>query len=77
MKALEQSKIDDDVALRSAAADQRIAVGRRLHGLWLVSDRADDEPVSQVWQTPVPPHGHIACLSKFEEALEGRGPANL
>ena len=44
MKALEQSKIDDDVALRSAAADQRIAVGRRLYGLWLVTDGAIYEP---------------------------------
>jgi hypothetical protein len=31
------SKIDDDVALGSAAADQRIAVGRRLDGIALVA----------------------------------------
>ena len=74
------SKIDDDVALRSGAADQRIAVGRRLHGLWLVADRADDESSLASVADPgpaCPPHGHIACLSKFEEALEGRGPADV
>src|SRR5271166_2270507 len=75
--ALEQSKIDDDVALRSAAADQHVAVGRRLHGLWLVADRAADEPGLASVADPgpaCPPHGHIARLGKFEEALEGRGP---
>src|ERR1700730_10768482 len=75
-----QSKIDDDVALRSAAADQRIAVGRRLHGLWPVADSAVDEPGLASVADPgpaCPPHGHIACLGKFEEALEGRGPADV
>ena len=38
------SKIDDDVAMRSAAADQRIALGWRLHGLRPLIDRAKDEP---------------------------------
>jgi hypothetical protein len=74
------SKIDDDVVLRSAAADQRIAVGRRLHGLWPVTDSAVDEPGLASVTDPgpaCPPHGHIARLSKFEEALEGRSPADI
>src|SRR3984893_16438266 len=74
------SKIDDDVALRSAAADQRIALGWRLHGLWPVTDSAVYEPGLASVTDPgpaCPPHGHIACLDKFEEALEGRGPADI
>ena len=76
----ENSKIDDDVTLRSAAADQHIAVGRRLHRIWPVTDSAVDEPGLAGVADPgpaCPPHGHIACLGKFEEALEGRGPADI
>ena len=75
---MEQSKVDDDVALRSAAADQRIAVGWRLHGR-LVADRAADEPSLASVTDPGPacsPHWHIARLGKIEEALEGRGPGD-
>jgi len=73
------SKIDDDIALRSAAADQRIAVGRRLHGLWLVADRADEPGLASVADPgpACPPHGYIACLSKLEEAQEGWDPADI
>jgi hypothetical protein len=79
-EALEQSKVDDDVALRSAAADQRIALGWWLHGLWPVTDSAIDEPGLASVADPgpaYPPHGHIACLGKFEEALEGRSPTDV
>ena len=80
MEALGQSKIEDDVALRSAAANQRIAVGWRLHGVWQITDSADDEPGLASVADPgpaCPPHGHIARLSKFEDALERRGPADV
>jgi hypothetical protein len=63
------SKIDDDVALRPAAADQRIAVGRRFHELWPVTDSAVDQSSLESVTDPgpaCPPHGHIACLGKFE-----------
>jgi hypothetical protein len=74
------SKIESNVTLGLAAADQRIALGRRLHGLWPVTDRAADEAGLASVADPgsaCPPHGHIACLGKFEEALEGRGPADV
>jgi hypothetical protein len=74
------SKIESNVALGLAAADQQIAVGRRFYGLWPVADSAVDEPGLASVADPgpaCPPHGHIACLGKFEEALEGRGPADV
>src|SRR5438067_7195093 len=39
-----ESKIERNIALGLAAADQQIARRRRLHGLWQIADRADDEP---------------------------------
>jgi hypothetical protein len=74
------SKIESNVTLGLAAADQQIARGRRLDWLRQVTDSAVDEPSLASVTDPgpaCPPHGHIACLGKFEEALEGRGPADV
>ena len=73
-------KIESNITLGLAAADQSIALGRRLHGLWPVADCADCEPGLASVADPgpaCPPHGYIACLGEFEEALEGRGPADV
>jgi hypothetical protein len=74
------SKIESNVTLGLAAADQQIARGRQLDWVRPVAHRADDEPGLASVADPgpaCPPHGHIACLGKFEEALEGRGPADV
>ena len=74
------SKIERNVTLGLAAADQQIAIGRQLDWVRPVDDGAEDEPSLASVTDPgpaCPPHGHIACLSKFEEALEGRGPADV
>jgi hypothetical protein len=63
-----------------AAADQQIAHGRRLDWVRPVDDGAGNQPRLASVADPgpaCPPHGHIACLGKFEEALEGRGPADV
>jgi hypothetical protein len=74
------SKIDDDVALSPEAADQRIALGWRFHRFGPVPDSAVDESSLASVTNPgpaCPPHRHIARLGKFEEALEGRRPADI
>jgi hypothetical protein len=74
------SKIDDDVALRPAAADQRLALGWRFHRFWPVTDSAADEPSLATVTYPgpeCPPHRHIARLGKLEDALEGWAPVDI
>ena len=47
------------------------------HGLWPVTDSTVDESSIASVTNPglaCPPQGHIACLGKFEDALEGRAP---
>ena len=52
--ALAQSKIDDDVALGLAAADECIAIGRRFDWLWSVANSAHDEPGLATVADPCP-----------------------
>src|SRR5256885_9423359 len=74
------SKIERNVTLGLAAADQQIAIGRRLDWVRPVDDGAEDEPSLASAADPgpaCPPDGHIARLGKVEEALEGRSPADV
>src|SRR4051794_32847266 len=70
-------KIDHDIGRRLRAADQHIASSRRLDRIELIADVAGYERrLAVVADTGAarPSHGHIACLCKFEQALERRTP---
>ena len=73
------SEIDHDIALGLRAADQHIAVRRRLDRVGSIANDTGDECSLAVVADPGtarPSHGHIARLGKFEEALEPRAPAD-
>src|SRR5262249_20648189 len=67
------SKIERDVSLGLAAADQQIAIGRRLDWVRLVDDGAGSQSrLAVVTNSGAarPSHRHIARLGEFEQAVE-------
>ena len=63
------SEIEHNVGARTAAADQEIAVRRRLERIRAIVDRAGDQPgLASVADAGAarPPHRHIAGLGQFE-----------
>src|SRR5947207_5911756 len=71
------SKIEGNVTLRLAAADQQIARGRRLDWVRPVADGARNQPRLAVMTNSGaarPAHRHIARLGEFEQAVECGAP---
>src|SRR6202022_4149562 len=80
MPALIASEIDRDIAFGLAAADQHVAVGRRLDRVGPIADGAGDEPGLAIVADPGtarPAHRHIARLGELEKALECRAPTDI
>src|ERR1700732_2975046 len=74
------SEIDHDIAFGLAAADQHVAVGRRLDWVGPIANGAGDEPGLAIVADPGtarPSYRHIARLGEFEEALERRAPRDI
>src|SRR5262249_18893903 len=73
------SKIESNVALGLAAADQQIARGRRLDRVRPVDDGAGNQPRLAVMTNSGaarPAHWHIARLGEFEQAVECGTPVD-
>src|SRR6516165_4277104 len=71
------SKIESNVTLGLAAADQQIARRRRLDWVRLVDDGAGNQPRLAVMTNSGaarPAYRHIARLGQFEQAVEGGTP---
>ena len=73
------SKIESNVALGLAAADQQIASGRRLDWVRLVEEGAGNQTRLAVMTNSGPArpaHRHIARLGQFEQAVECGTPVD-
>src|SRR5215472_11868504 len=73
------SKIKSNVTLGLAAADQQIALGRRLDWVRPVDDGAGNQPGLAVMTNSGaarPAHRHIARLGEFEQAVECGTPVD-
>src|SRR5208282_4440608 len=73
------SKIKSNVTLGLAAADQQIALGRRLDWVRPVDDGARNQPRLAVMTNSGaarPAHRHIARLGQFEQAVECGTPVD-
>ena len=73
------SQVNNDLVPRLGAADQQIAVGRGFERFRLVTDGASNQPAFAAMTDPCParpPHGNIAGLGQFEQALVRRIPMN-
>src|SRR5215472_8314844 len=73
------SKIESNVTLGLAAADQQIASGRRLDRVRPVADGAGNQPGLAVMTNSGaarPAHRHIARLGQFEQALKCGTPVD-
>jgi hypothetical protein len=73
------SKIESNVTLGLATADQQIAIGRRLDWVRPVDHGAGNEPRLAVMTNSGaarPAHGHIARLGQFEQAMECGTPVD-
>src|SRR6516225_10990459 len=73
------SKIESNVTLELAAADQQIANGRRLDWVRPVDDGAGNQPGLAVMTNSGaarPAHRHIARLGEFEQAVECGTPVD-
>src|SRR6516162_10834303 len=73
------SKIESNVTLGLAAADQQIARDRRLDWVRLVGDGAGNQPRLAVMTNSSaarPAHRHIARLGYFEQAVECGTPVD-
>src|SRR6516165_1291196 len=73
------SKVESNVTLGLAAADQQIARGRRLDRVRPVDDGAGNQPRLAVMTNSGaagPAHRHIARLGQFEQAVECGTPVD-
>src|SRR6516225_9292628 len=73
------SKVESNVTLGLAAADQQIARGRRLDWVRLVDDGAGNQPRLAVMTNSGaarPAHRHVARLGQFEQAVECGAPVD-
>ena len=72
------SKIESNVTLGLAAADQQIAIGRRLDWVRPIDDGAGNQSGLAVMTNAGaarPAHRHIARLGEFEQAVECGTPS--
>ena len=73
------SQIESNVTLGLAAADQQIAIGRRLDWVRPVGHGAGNQPRLAVMTNSGaarPAHRHIARLGQFEQAVQGGTPVD-
>src|SRR5262245_59760158 len=72
-------QIDGNIVPRSGASDQHVADGGVVEWLGPIADGTGNQPgfTGMADSCPArPPHRHVACLGKLEQALEGRIPTN-
>ena len=77
---IDASEVEHDITSRFGAADEEVALSRRLDGFGSVCNAAADQPALTAMADPCPTgpsHGNVASFSEFEKVAKLGIPADV